>query len=126
MSDRAGANVMPLLVNKKTKLLDVKDFHGLQSWETVGQERLKAAQEYALANGYDGLKYKGAADKHPDGAYVSRADQYLIFDPTNIRSKFAAFDPAKRGSANLLAGLGLGGLGYGLMSGTNWSDPTQY
>ena len=49
-----------------------------------------------------------------------------IFDPANIRSKFAAFDPAKRGSANLLAGLGLGGLGYGLMSGTNWSDPTQY
>ena len=44
----------------------------------------------------------------------------------DMGSKFAAFDPAKRGSGDLLAGLGLGGLGYGLMSGTNWSDPTQY
>ena len=35
---------------------------------------------------------------------------HAAFDPANIRSKFAAFDPAKRGSANLLAGLGVGAM----------------
>lgn len=33
-----------------------------------------------------------------------------VKDARDIRSKFAAFDPAKRGSANLLAGLGVGAM----------------
>ena len=43
-----------------------------------------------------------------------RNDQnsYIILDPAKIRSKFAKFDPSKKESANLLAGLG--GLGLGL------------
>ena len=30
--------------------------------------------------------------------------EVLIFDPVNLRSVNAAFDPAQRGSANLMAG----------------------
>jgi len=40
-----------------------------------------------------------------------------IFDPANIRSKFAAFDPAKRKSANLLAGIGGAGIAVPLTIG---------
>jgi hypothetical protein len=31
----------------------------------------------------------------------------IVLDPRNIRSRFAAFSPQKRDSADLLAGLGL-------------------
>jgi hypothetical protein len=31
----------------------------------------------------------------------------IVLDPRNIRSRFAAFNPANRDSADLLAGLGL-------------------
>lgn len=40
---------------------------------------------------------------------------YAGFDPKNIRSKFAAFDPAKAESANLLASGLLGSIGLGLL-----------
>tara|TARA_R110000851_G_scaffold123761_2_gene253678 strand:+ start:6343 stop:8151 length:1809 start_codon:yes stop_codon:yes gene_type:complete len=34
----------------------------------------------------------------------------VIFDPSNIRSQFAAFDPLRKNDADLLAGIGAGGL----------------
>jgi len=62
--------------------------------------------------GRDGLNhcldragYIGAKDE-----YSQIPGQVVVFDPANIRSKFAAFDPAKRGSANLLAGVGAGAM----------------
>ena len=42
-------------------------------------------------------------------------DQSIVFDPSNIRSVSAAFDPAKRESSNLLAGLGGAGILGALM-----------
>lgn len=36
-------------------------------------------------------------------------------DPANIRSRFAAFDPMKRNLPDLLAGIGAGGIGLGLL-----------
>ena len=46
---------------------------------------------------------------------IARGDSfsYIALDPTNIRSVNAAFDPTKKDSANLLAGLGAFGLGVG-------------
>jgi hypothetical protein len=38
----------------------------------------------------------------------------LVFYPKNIRSRFAKFDPAKAGSADILAGLGVVGAGAAL------------
>lgn len=73
----------------------------------------------ALFAELDGLDLGGAVDTPmmPDQAVnYDPVTVQAVFDPANIRSKFAAFDPANRGSANLLAGLGLGGLGYGLLA----------
>jgi hypothetical protein len=42
------------------------------------------------------------------------ADNLTVFDPTMVRSRFAAFDPLRRNSGNILAGVGAGGVGLGL------------
>lgn len=44
--------------------------------------------DFLRANGYDGVR---------------AGDETVVFDPRNIRSIFAAFDPAKRDSSDLLA-----------------------
>jgi hypothetical protein len=52
---------------------------------------------------YDGMVIRNVYDP---GTLRTKAvsDTYAVFDPANIRSVNAAFDPAKRGSANLMAG----------------------
>ena len=44
------------------------------------------------------------------------ADQIAVYDPKNIRSVNAAFDPSKKDSANLLAGVGAAAVGVSAMS----------
>ena len=61
-----------------------RDFLGLDG----GSPAIRAA-EWARNNGYDGFKQEGY--------------QTVVFDPRNIRSVNAAFDPAMSDSANLLA-----------------------
>ena len=47
--------------------------------------------------------------------------EQVVFDPANIRSVNAAFDPAKRESSNILSGLGAGAVGLGAL--TSEDDP---
>ena len=47
-------------------------------------------------------------------AYNELTDIYAIIDPSRIRSRFAAFDPARSKEADLLAGIGA--IGAGLLS----------
>ena len=62
----------------------------------LGSQELTDAAKNA---GYEGIKF---------------GDETVVFDPKNIRSTNAKFDPAKAGSADILAGLaGLGVLGAG-------------
>lgn len=53
--------------------------------------------EAARKEGFDSLLVRDVLDQHGDG------NQLVIFNPANIRSRFAAFDPAKKDSADLLA-----------------------
>jgi hypothetical protein len=56
----------------------------------------------AKSLGYDTVEVKNVYDnQHGRMDKMSTVD--VVFDPKNIRSKFAAFDPAKSGSSNLLA-----------------------
>jgi len=107
----AGANVIPLIGKKN--LLTVSDIgpdgHGWIS------DNIKTAlglppetssrQLYMKANdaGYDGLKMTDYSDLGGDNQ-----TQYVFPLGKNIRSRFAAFDPAKANSANILASLLLG------------------
>ena len=49
--------------------------------------------------GYTGIK-----------SLESDMPQYKIFNPANIRSRFAAFDPFRKHEADILAGVGIGGM----------------
>jgi hypothetical protein len=53
------------------------------------------------------------------------ADNLTVFDPTMVRSRFAAFDPLRRNSGNILAGVGAGGVGLGLR-GLLYDEEDQY
>jgi hypothetical protein len=67
------------------------------------------ATEALKKEGYDGIKDLGGKGGGPEHTV------WIPFDPSQVRSKFAAFDPAKKDSANLMHGIG--GLGAGgLMS----------
>jgi len=50
---------------------------------------------------------------------------FITFDPSRIRSRFAAFDPARKGSADTLAGVGGGALGAGLLAKYLRDQPEQ-
>jgi hypothetical protein len=67
----------------------------------------------ARKQGYDGVTFKNLDDSA--GWSDMPADHTVVFDPSNIRSTNAAFDPDQKDSSNLLAGLGAAGVGLGLM-----------
>jgi hypothetical protein len=56
--------------------------------------------------GYAGIRYINTAPMEAGAPGVKDPTSYIIFDPKNIRSEFAQFDPRKIGSTNLLAGVG--------------------
>jgi hypothetical protein len=133
-----GANIMPLMKSKYANFLKVKDegsFHadalapqlekkGLiakgkgkqiakeidKDWQAHKQYD-QTMRDVINQQGYHGIKYNNSQE----GAGTS----YAFSDPTVIRSRFAAFDPARIAENDLLAGLapylgigGLLGLGY--------------
>jgi hypothetical protein len=59
-------------------------------------------------NEYSGIKYAN----EQEGTGLS----YAITDPTQIRSRFAAFDPLRRNSANILAGGAAGAIGLNALT----------
>lgn len=67
-----------------------------------------------------GVRFKNISDvgamSRWAGDVPETANNLTVFRPEDIRSRFAAFDPFKRNSANILAGVGAGGVGLGLRS----------
>jgi hypothetical protein len=54
-----------------------------------------------------------------------QAGTWVFKDPSQLRSRFAAFDPAKRGSSNLLAGVA-GAAGVGSLAAAMAAGAPQY
>jgi len=63
--------------------------------------------------GFDSIKHSAVED-FPSMNMPSGTEHTIIFQPENIRSKFARFNPDKKGSSNLLAGVGGGALLVGI------------
>jgi hypothetical protein len=92
----SGQSVMPLMA--RGNFLE-RDFGGAE-YTDVARDVARLIKE-GKAGGYDGLRLLNLAD---DVATNSRpATHYAVFDPKNIRSVNAAFDPSKSDSAFLLA-----------------------
>lgn len=94
-----GANVIPAAV--RGNFLDY-DADG-SNWRKAN----KNAIEQAKLGGYDGVRIKNVVDSATTNTQKP-SNVMAVFDPKNIRSVNAAFDPAKKESSNLLAGLGAG------------------
>lgn len=111
-------NVMPLNV-RTDKLIDDKDYQAMfeelsngrptfdSSFTMKERDALFKKLDTKLAKeGYEGV---ATFHKNQNGDVVD-VGQVAIFDPSNIRSVNAKFDPSKKNSANLLATGLLGGL----------------
>jgi hypothetical protein len=71
-----------------------------------GDINLHPMIEQAKAEGHDAVIFKGAADNPGKSVYGRHqaGQTVVVFEPNQIRSVNAAFDPAKKNSANILAG----------------------
>lgn len=81
----------------------------------------EAELEKARAAGHDGVVFKNVDEGFAHGAQ----DQIAVFDPSNIRSKFAAFDPTQSHSPDLLASNAREGAvpGLGMTAQSEQNDP---
>ena len=117
----SSGQVMPVLVNQgKTR---VKDYGGVGYRDATYNDELIAAKKAKK----DSVELKNTYDRGPHEGSNAMTDIYAVFDPSNIRSRFAAFDPMRRHEADLLgyadprllAGIAGGGLlglgGYSLI-----------
>jgi hypothetical protein len=89
---KEGANVMPLYA--RGKIASEKD------WEAARQEMMSEGVAPAGYNPQQKEIQRRLKEKGFDGLNMF-GNEIIIFDPSNIRSANAAFDPAKRGSGNL-------------------------
>jgi len=111
-----GKRILPLKIAGNYYDMTLDDFYKINR-QTSDQEiwRIKRSIE---DQGFDGIRLVEASK----GSDVDKYDfdielgTHIVFDPKNIRSRFAKFDPAKKDSANLMAGAAGGGLVAALMA----------
>lgn len=77
--------------------LDIAERHqGVDSYDPVWKNAvLDAGNRHGIAGFFYRNEYEGGGG----------GNSYVVFDPSNIRSRFAAFDPARSGESDLLAGV---------------------
>lgn len=92
---RAGDNIQTIKAGEAQRLIFGEKG---DDWRDAGEAFVK---EYKERGSPDVLKIKG----HPLSELEFRANQYLLADPSRIRSRFAAFDPMQSNSSDLLAGV---------------------
>lgn len=96
-----GLAIMDKIEDLRLDDPDVDKFKPVFSWWNNKPEMIDILKD---------LKFDSLAAK--EGA-TDAVSTLAIFDPKNIRSRFAKFDPAKKDSSNLLAGGLLGTVGLG-------------
>lgn len=115
-----GGNVMPLryamnnplTVNSYDEIRDLVDkftefsrpgyeVGGRQIRMTSDKVNYDALRKHLADQGYDGIALRNTMTDSPDGK--TPINQFVVLDPANLRSRFAAFDPARRNDPDLLA-----------------------
>ena len=112
----AGPNVMPLMY--RGKLLEVSDqgqtgggWLGDNLAAALGTEPRRNLVKEVPSKGYSGIKVNDMDD------LGGRQSQYIFPDPAVLRSRFAAFDPARIDEKDLLASLAAMGITLPLTMG---------
>ena len=91
MSGQLGQNIMPVKLKLENPL--EHDFEGSSYREVTYDNLLKKARDA----GHDGAIFRNTTD----GAGIT--DIYVVFEPDQIRSRFATFDPVDKKARNLIA-----------------------
>jgi len=86
LGGKDGSNVMPVNV-RSGSVFNARDLPAITS-----AERSKAVTDNLKNQGYDGVISE----------IGGKANEMVMFDPSRIRSRFAAFDPARRNEADIL------------------------
>ena len=121
-----SAQVYPV----KLKLENPKEYFSYsdfeEDFENFMTEQLQSGKKFMTDDiGSKGFREKLQSEGH-DGILISRSTTdtgrprqgYVVFDPKNIRSIFAKFDPSKKESKDILAGAGFTAFGtLGALSG---------
>lgn len=97
LTPRGGANTIPVLLKKDKNYL--KDFDGRMYRDEKFSDLMKKAKD----SQYDSVTFANTFDPADIDLAKNPENIYAVFDPKNIRSRFAAFDPFNRESSNLLA-----------------------
>lgn len=104
-----GANVTPTHLKMKNPY--VHDFKGDAFRDTSYSDIMKKAKKL----GHDSVIFKNTYDPS-DGNNRVLQDIVSVFEPDQIRSVNAKFDPSKAKSSNILAGVAGAGIGLGAYS----------
>lgn len=120
--ERYGMNygsgqVLPLLLRMENPR--VRDYKGSQYRDTTYNEELKAAKKAKK----DSVVFKNTFDPGPHEGSNVMSNVYAVFDPSRIRSRFAAFDPARIDEKDLLASLAAMGITLPLTMGLLSEQP---
>ena len=110
---QSGANVLPIALRYKNPM--VYDFKGSAYRDQTYADLVAQAK----AGGHDALIMTNTFD--PGAGTAKLIDVGVVFNPSQIRSKFAQFDPAKMGSTDILAA----GLPVGLIGSTQVDLPKK-
>lgn len=114
-----SGQVMPLMLNiGKSR---VKDYQSLGYRDVTYNDEIKAATK----SGKDSVVFKNTYDPGPHEGYRVLTDIYAVKDPSRIRSRFAAFDPARINENNLLASLAALGISIPVMRGLLQEEEMQ-
>ena len=125
---RAGANVLPLLIRGEadetvpnTEFADLLDF-----WEgEQGSDQYERSARF-FADWRDRVNGVVKIDPVSKTDYPElSAETYAIGDPSRVRSRFAAFDPARIAAANLLAGVAPWVIGIPALGALYMGKPTS-
>lgn len=105
-------NIMPLVA--RGRLASVEEYQTLVRENMPRGKWTKAGEDNAVRRAQQELERRGYAGVDAGGI----DDEVVIFNPSNVRSRFAAFNPARSGEANLLAGTAIAApvVGGGLLS----------
>lgn len=96
-----GQNLIPVRLKGNKDSIHVKNYKGQGYRDTTYADEMTKAQE----QGKEGVLFKNTYDP-ADPQNRVKQDVAAVFEPNQIRSKFAAFDPRFKDSALLMAGAG--------------------
>lgn len=108
---QSGANVLPVALRYKNPMY--YDFKGSAYRDQTYADLVKEAK----AKGHDALILQNTYD--PGAGTAKLIDVGVVFDPAQIRSKFAKFDPKNINSPDILAA----GIPFGLLGGAEVEVP---